>query len=77
MSMVRAAFTVSVNAFDPVWLVGTVESWTVNVTFCVPLLVGVPLIVPVEALKLNPNGRPTGWNERGAAPPVAVSVVGV
>ncbi|BFU97070.1 MAG: hypothetical protein NTNFB02_37920 [Nitrospira sp.] len=48
-----------------------VESWTVNVTFAEPALVGVPVIIAVAASKDRPNGRPTGWNDKGGAPPPA------
>ena len=58
---------------------GAVESRTVNV--CVVGLLafnGVPLIVAVFGLKVNPLGNggvTTGSHVRGGAPPVAVSVV--
>jgi hypothetical protein len=38
-------------------LAGLLESVTVTVKLEVPELVGVPVIAPLEALRLNPAGR--------------------
>jgi hypothetical protein len=41
-----------------VFAVGVVESFTVTATEAVPVVVGVPLIAPVELLTARPLGNP-------------------
>jgi hypothetical protein len=49
-------------------------TWTVNVL--VPAASGVPLMMPVEAFKVSPAGRPPLTTDQlyGALPPVATRV---
>ena len=58
-----------------VWL-GELESVTFSVNDEVPLAVGDPLIVPVDAPRLNPAGNEPLLNDQvyGVVPPVAVTV---
>jgi hypothetical protein len=69
MVMLRFAFAV---------LVGLSESVTVTVKFVAPVCtpVGVPLMTPVEELRLNPAGRlpVVTAHEYGVMPPDAASV---
>jgi hypothetical protein len=48
---------------------------TVNVGLKVPVLVGTPLISPVEAFNVNPAGRGDDDQVNVPVPPVAVNVV--
>jgi hypothetical protein len=50
-----AAITIDVVA-DFVWT-GLPLSLTVTVKFAVPIVVGVPEMTPVEAARVNPDGR--------------------
>jgi hypothetical protein len=51
---------------------GTVESLTVNWTFPLNSAPGEPVIAPVVAFRVNPEGKPVADQEYGAFPPVAV-----
>ena len=61
--------TVRVIVSVPVWP-GLPESVTVTVKWYVPLCVGVPLIVPLEASRLQPRWQPSRREERCTAPPL-------
>ena len=51
---------------------GLVESFTVTFAVAVPAgPAGVPLITPVVALIVNPEGKPVADQVYGAVPPVA------
>jgi hypothetical protein len=71
-----AAFTVRLN---PVLAVccGWPASVTVTVTETVPtaLEAGVPVMEPVEASIVRPDGRPIALKAYGVVPPVAVTVL--
>jgi hypothetical protein len=71
-----AAFTVRLS---PVLAVccGLPASVTVTVTDTVPtaLEAGVPVMAPVEALIVRPDGRPIALKAYGVVPPVAVTVL--
>jgi hypothetical protein len=51
---------------------GTVESLTVNWTFPLNSAPGEPVIAPVVAFRVNPEGKPVADQEYGAFPPLAV-----
>ncbi len=62
------------RVFVAVRCAGFVESVTVIVTVLVVAVVGVPLICPVDASRVNPAGSPVADQVYGVAPPVAASV---
>ena len=55
--------------------VAPLASVTVTEALKVPVAVGVPLMVPVEAPIANPPGRPLADQEYGATPPETATVV--
>jgi hypothetical protein len=56
--MVSPVLIVIENVCDAVKWVGLVLSVAVTLTDVVPTTVGVPVIAPVEAFRVNPAGRP-------------------
>ena len=72
--MFSGAMTVSVRFAVAVRWDGLLESVTVIATVLAPAAVGVPLICPVEALRVNPAGSPVADHVYGDTPPVAARV---
>ena len=54
--------------------VGVEESVTVIATVVVAAVEGLPLITPVDGVRLNPAGSPVAAQVYGVFPPTAVSV---
>jgi hypothetical protein len=57
-ALVEAAETTRLIVVEAVFAVGVVESFTVMATEAVPLVVGVPVMAPVEVLMARPPGKP-------------------
>ena len=54
---------------------GLPESFTITFAVLVPVAMGAPLIAPVLALIVNPEGKLVADHVRGAVPPVVVTLV--
>ncbi len=64
----------SVRFLVAVRCVGLLESVAVMTTVALPADVGAPLITPVDALMVNPAGKPDADQARGGLPPMALTV---